>query len=221
MGLGGEVRLVWVEVWMESRELESVSLDNSWFWRDRELWSSGWRTVGRGSRVFIKIGWKWKSLSCVWLLIVHGILQARILEWVAVPFSRGSPWPRNPTGVSCITGRFFTNWAIREAKTGQNLAFFKCGMTSSSDGTGIHICCTPFSKRQQLWVCIGHKNDFFVVLQPYSCDCSPPGSSVREILQARILEGVAMSLSRGSSHPRDWTQVSHITGGFFTAWATK
>jgi len=94
-------------------------------------------------------------------------------------------------------------------------------MTSSSDGTGIHICCTPFSKRQQLWVCIGHKNDFFVVLQPYSCDCSPPGSSVREILQARILEGVAMSLSRGSSHPRDWTQVSHITGGFFTAWATK
>ena len=86
---------------------------------------------------------------------VHGILQARILEWVAVPFSRGSSqprdqtpgllhckwiiyqlnhkgssrilewvvypissrssWPRNRTGVSCIKGRFFTNWAIREA----------------------------------------------------------------------------------------------------------
>ena len=37
------------------------------------------------------------------------------LEWVAYPFSRGSPWPRNWTGVSCLTGRFFTSWAIEEA----------------------------------------------------------------------------------------------------------
>ena len=82
---------------------------------------------------------------------VHGILQARVLEWVAFPFSRGSfqpgtkprspvfqtasllshkgspripewvahPfssgffWPRNPTGVSCTAGSFFTNWAMR------------------------------------------------------------------------------------------------------------
>ena len=47
---------------------------------------------------------------------VHGILQARILEWVAFPFSRGSSWPWNQTGVSCIAGGFFTNWAIREAQ---------------------------------------------------------------------------------------------------------
>ena len=87
---------------------------------------------------------------------VHGILRARILEWVAFPFSRGSSqlrdwtqagllhfrwilyqlshkgspqilewiaypfssrssWPRNQTGISCIAGRFFTNWAIWEA----------------------------------------------------------------------------------------------------------
>ena len=39
---------------------------------------------------------------------VHGILQARILEWVAIPFSRGSSWPRDWTQVSCIAGRFFT-----------------------------------------------------------------------------------------------------------------
>ena len=45
----------------------------------------------------------------------HGILQAKILEWVAVPFSRGSSQPRNRTQVSCVAGRFFTNWAIREA----------------------------------------------------------------------------------------------------------
>ena len=45
---------------------------------------------------------------------VHGILQARILEWVAYPFSRGSSWPRNWTGI-CTAGRLFTNWAIKEA----------------------------------------------------------------------------------------------------------
>ena len=61
--------------------------------------------------------------SCPWLLstprtiyIVHGILQARILEWVAFPFFRVSSWPRNRTGVSCIAGGFFTNWSIRDVK---------------------------------------------------------------------------------------------------------
>ena len=48
---------------------------------------------------------------------VNGILQARILEWVATSSSRGSSWPRDRTPVSYITGRFFTVWAIREAQT--------------------------------------------------------------------------------------------------------
>ena len=39
----------------------------------------------------------------------------RILEWVAYSFSSGFSWPRNQTGVSCIAGKFFTNWAMREA----------------------------------------------------------------------------------------------------------
>ena len=51
--------------------------------------------------------------------------------------------------------------------------------------------------------------------------CSPPGSSVHGISQARLLEWVAISFSRGSSQPRDWTQVSLIAGGFFTSWATR
>ena len=42
---------------------------------------------------------------------VHGILQVRILEWVAVPFSRGSSQPRDQIQVSHIAGGFFTNWA--------------------------------------------------------------------------------------------------------------
>ena len=52
-------------------------------------------------------------------------------------------------------------------------------------------------------------------------DCSLPGSSVHGILQARILEWVAISYSRGSFWSRDRTQVSCIAGGFFTIWATN
>ena len=47
---------------------------------------------------------------------VHGILQARILKWVAFPFSRGSSWPRDRTRVSRIAGGFFTVWATRETR---------------------------------------------------------------------------------------------------------
>ena len=55
-------------------------------------------------------------------------------------------------------------------------------------------------------------------------DQSPPGSSVHGILQPRILEWVAMPSSRGSSWPRDWTQVSCISciaGEFFHRWASQ
>ena len=45
---------------------------------------------------------------------VHGILQARILKWVAFPFSRESSQPRDQTQVFCIEGRFFTSWTTRE-----------------------------------------------------------------------------------------------------------
>ena len=51
-------------------------------------------------------------------------------------------------------------------------------------------------------------------------DCSPPGSSVHGILQAKILKWVAMSSSRGPYQPRDWTHISHIADRFFTNWAT-
>ena len=65
------------------------------------------------------------SLSCVWLCdamdcsppgsSIHGIFQARVLEWVAIFFSRRSSRPRDRTRVSCIPGRCFTVWATRES----------------------------------------------------------------------------------------------------------
>ena len=65
---------------------------------------------------------KWKWLSRVrffvipWVHTVHGILQVRVLEWVAFPFSRGSSQPRDQTQVSRIAGGFFTSWATRQAQ---------------------------------------------------------------------------------------------------------
>ena len=71
----------------------------------------------------MNLGKLWEMLRDreVWRAAVHGILQARILESVAIPFSRGSSQardqtrPRDWTWVSYITGRFFTIWATREA----------------------------------------------------------------------------------------------------------
>ena len=54
-----------------------------------------------------------------------------------------------------------------------------------------------------------------------SVDCSLPGSSVHGILQARILEQVAIPFSRGSSWPRDQIHVSHSVSKFLTMWATR
>jgi len=75
--------------------------------------------------------------------------------------------------------------------------------------------------RECIFVC-----NLYLVTQsrPTLChlmDYSPPGSSVHGIIQASILEWVAMPSSRGSSQPKDPTQVSHIAGEFFTVWATR
>ena len=57
----------------------------------------------------------WNPMDCnLPVSSVHGILQARVLEWIAMPFSRALFQPRDWTLVSCITSRFFTIWAPRE-----------------------------------------------------------------------------------------------------------
>ena len=53
---------------------------------------------------------------------LHGILQARVLEWVAISFSRGSSQPRDQTLLSCIPGRHFNLWATREAPWNRTLS---------------------------------------------------------------------------------------------------
>ena len=63
---------------------------------------------------------------------IHRILQARILEWVAVSFSRGSSQTRDQTQVSRIAGGFFTRWATREAPSTEYSVQFSCSVVSDS-----------------------------------------------------------------------------------------
>ena len=71
---------------------------------------------------------------------VHGILQTRILEWVTIPFSKGSSQPRDQIQVSCIAGRFFTTWAT--GKSHWTLILKIClGTSSSSSQPAVCLYC--------------------------------------------------------------------------------
>ena len=86
----------------------------------RETWvgSLGWQDpLEESMTTHVSIlAWRISMDKGAWWATVHGILQDRILEWVALPFSRGSPQPRDQTQVSCFAGGFFTSWATREAQ---------------------------------------------------------------------------------------------------------
>ena len=173
---------------------------------------------------------------------VHGIFQARILEWVAISFSRESSWPRDRTSVSCVSciaGGLFTCLAIGKASVE---GFYATEFW--------HYCWAVLCLVAQLCLTL--------------CDpmaCSLPGSSVhgdspgkntgvgchallqgifptqglnpglphcRQILywlnhqgSPRMLEWGAYPFSRWSFHPRNQTGVFCIPGEFFTSWATR
>ena len=92
-------------------------------------------------------------------------------------------------------------------------------------GSAFCVLTSPLCIEQLRFVCVCVCVCVLVTqLCPALChptDCSPPGSSVHGILQARILEWVASPSSMGSSQSRDQTQVSCIAGRFFTIWATR
>ena len=86
----------------------------------------------------------------------------------------------------------------------------------SLDGTCQYfLLCTALENMQQLWALIIRCSRNLVTKVSYTCDpmdCSPLGSSVQGILQASMLEWIAISFSRGSSQPRNQTQISCIAG---------
>ena len=101
-------------------ESHSVMSNSLWPHGLYSAWNSPGQNTGVGSLPFLHGIFPTQGLN-PGILHYRKILyqlshkwSPRILEWVAYPFSRGSSQPRNWTGVSCIAGRFFTNWAIRE-----------------------------------------------------------------------------------------------------------
>ena len=153
----------------------------------------------------------------------------RILEWVAYPFSSRSSRPRNQTGVSCIAGRFFTSWATREDPILLNkknniwdfrvpVAYFPWTVFVVLPYK-VHLV-TVYLKIALYFVCVCADSQWCPTLCD-PMDWSPPGSSVHGILQARILEWVAISSSRGSSRPRVWTGISCIGRQILSHWATR
>ena len=84
---------------------------------------------------------------------IHGILQSRILEWVAIAFSRGSSQPRDQTQVSRVAGRHFTIWATREAQhIYMHHIFF---IHLSVDGhLGCSHVCLLYIVLQLIWRCM-------------------------------------------------------------------
>ena len=96
---------------------------------------------------------------------LHGIFQAKVLEWIAISFSRGSCWPRNWTWLSRVAGRWFTIWATRDPPGSMAAA--------AAAAKSLQSCPTLFDP----------------------IDGSPPGFPVPGILQARTLVCVAISFS--------------------------
>ena len=108
-----------------SRSVVSDSLRPHGLWHTRLLcpWNSPGKNTAEGCHfllhvIFLTQGSNPGLPHCrriIYQLSHKG--SPRILEWVAYPFSSGSSQPRNWTGVFCIAGGFFTNWAMREAQT--------------------------------------------------------------------------------------------------------
>ena len=173
----------------------------------------------------------WTLLSRVQLFVtVRGILQARILEWVAIPFSRGSSQPLDRTRISCIVGRRFTGWATREAPSDETpLSSYQNGPHRDT-----HIAKRRWRAQQQglpspaWWKAqrcrsslVSYKAKHTLTTRvkakvTQSCPtlCDPRDCVFPGILQARILEWVAVPFPSGSFQTRDQTQVSRNAGGF-------
>ena len=158
---------------------------------------------------------------------VHGISQARILEW-AVISSRGSSWPRDGTQVSQIAGRFFTIWATR--KPTFHLTYYSSLFFFLKSLSLVWLFATPWTiqsmefSRPEYWSGWPF---------PSPGDLTNPGIEPRSPpLQADSLpakpQGKPNNTGEGSLSPRQQivgprnpTGVSCVAGGFFTNWAIR
>ena len=115
-------------IFISETESRSIVSDSLWPHGLYSPWNSPGQNTGVGSLSFLQGIFAIQGSDpglphCRWQLSHKG--SPRILEWVAYPFSSKSSQPTNQTGVSFFAGRFFTNWAIREAVDVAKYPFYK------------------------------------------------------------------------------------------------
>ena len=141
---------------------------------------------------------------------VHGILQARILEWFAISFSRIFF-----IKYVCVFSKLlFDNSAFPRCKTA---GFLIKSILIQVLTNSVQHRLNMFNSQGEKYLCV---NAQLCLTLCNPMNCSLPGSYIHGIVQARILEWVAISFSRRSSQPRNRTQVPHIAGRLLTVWAT-
>ena len=143
--------LAWKIPWMEEpgrlQSMGSLRVGHDWA-TSFSLFTFHFHALEKAMAAYSSVlAWRIPGTGGAWWAAVYGIAQSRtrlkwlcssslrILEWVAYPFSSGSSRPRNLTRASCIAGRFFTNWAIREP------FFHLTCLHWVMSPTSVHICC--------------------------------------------------------------------------------
>ena len=154
---------------------------------------------------------------------VPAISQARTLEWVAIASSRGSSQPGTKPASPALAGRFFTNCATWEAPYVPWVEVIQstCFHTKKNP---IHIYVLIIGAivtrtEMQNWQEGAKATVPFFSWHGVQCPLGKRSLPTRE--GPRTPEWVNVPFSRGSSRPRDWTQVSRIAGRSFTVWATR
>ena len=144
---------------------------------------------------------------------MHGIFQARMLEWVAISFSKGSSQPWDPTPVSRISVRRFTIWATKEAHGSRSVVSDSLRPHGLWNSPGQNTGVGNLFLLQGIFLTQG--------LNPGLPHCTWILYQLSHEGNPRILEQVACPFSSESSQPRGWTRVFCIAGGFFTNWAIR
>ena len=142
----------------------------------------------------------WRAVSFSWGLMMYSI---SLKPDCCCSFAKACPTLCDP--VDCSTSGFAVlHYLLEFAQTHVHWVGDALSLLYGQTLTSLHDCWKNHESRSAvsnyLW---------------------PHGLTVHGILQTRILEWLAFPFSGGSSQPRDWTQVSHIGGGFFTSWATR
>ena len=148
-----------------------------------------------------------RALFCKWLMKSATRIKGEVLVCMSCVLNMGFPGGsvgKNPPAVQEMQETWVRTLGQDDCLEGDAKGHKELDMTEATE----HIRILNMSVKVK-------------VTQSCPTLCYPMDYTVHGILQARILEWVAFPFSRGSSQPRDWTQVSHIAGGFFTIWATR